>query len=325
MPIVVPLVALDVLVVALWCIATALAIALVMDKLSAILAGVPWVGGKLSDAVKSMAKAVTNAAGTLESGIDSVIGGAWHQLSRYLDKMFNQFEAHSAVILHLAKIVGHLAYTHSGLSSAVKAVSRTAHAALRLAHTLEREYKGIEHRVKTIERTLGHGIGDDVRAHVKALERTVHGIEKRVIPGLRHGIDVAEGEVTDLERWLGVKAGLSNLEWATALVATALAALGLGGLRCSTLGNLFGKRGCSLWSGLDDLLGLLFDAVIFTNLCDVLPAVETLFAPLEAPFVELIATAADAVCAQPSAGWVELSAPPLSLPAVYYTGPVPGN
>lgn len=325
MPIVVPLVALDVLVVALWCIATALAIALVMDKLSTILAGVPWVGGKLSDAVKSMAKAVTNAAGTLEKGIDSLIGGAWHQLSRYLDKLLNQFEAHSAVILHLAKIVGHLAYTHSGLSAGVKAASRTAHAALHLAHTLEREYKGIEHRVKSLEQAIGAGIGNDVRAHVKALERTVHGIETRVIPGLRQGINAAEGEVSDLERWLGVKAGTNSLDWAQALVATALAALGLGGLRCSTLGNLLGRRGCGLWSGLDDLLGLLLDAVLFVDLCNLLPELEALFAELEAPLVDLIATAADAACAHPPAGWVELSAPALSLPAVYYTGTVPGN
>ena len=325
MPIVVPLVALDVLVVALWAIATALAIALVMRKLSAILAGVPWVGGKLSDAVESMAKAITNAAGTIEGGIDHLIGGAWHQLSRYLEHALNQFEVHSAVILHLAKIVGHLAYSHSGLSAAVKAATRTAHAALHLAHTLEREYHGIEHRVKTIERTIGAGIGNDVRTRVRELEHELTGIRKRVIPGLRHGIATAEGEVSDLERWLGVKAGLSNLDWAQALVATALGALGLGGLRCSTLGNLFGKRGCGLWQGLDDLLSLLFDAALFVDLCNLLPELETLFAEFEAPLVRLIASAADAACAHPPGGWVELSATPLSLPAVYYTGPVPGN
>lgn len=324
MPIVVPLLGLDLVVVVLWAIATALAIALVMDKLSTILAGVPWVGGKLSDAVKSMAKAITNAAGTLEHGIDSIIGAAWHQLSRYLDKLFNQFEAHSSVILHLAKIVGHLIYTHSGLSAGVKAATRVAHAALHLAHTLEREYKGIEHRVKTIEREIGAGIGNDVRAQVKALEREVTGIEKRVIPGLRQGIQAAEGEVTDLERWLGVKAGLSNLDWAKGLVVAALAALGLGGLSCSTLGNLLRNRGCGLWSGLEDLLGLLFDAVIFTDLCGLLPEVETLFADLEAPIVDLVSSAADAACAHPPAGWAELKAPALSLPQVYYTGPAIG-
>ena len=325
MPIVVPLLGLDILVVVLWCIASALAIAIVMDKLSTILAGVPWVGGKLSDAVKSMAKAITNAAGTLEQGIDSIVGAAWHALARYIDKLFNQFVAHSAIILHIAQLVGHGLYSASGLRSLVRTVSHVAHAAYAGVKTLEREYHGIEHRVKVIEHTIGAGIGNDVRTHVKALERQLHGIERRVIPGLRQGIQTAEGELSDLERWLGVKAGLSNLDWAEALVATALAALGLGGLRCSTLGNLFGKRGCGLWQGLDDLLGLLFDAVIFTDLCGLLPEVETLFGELEAPLVGLVASAADAVCAQPSAGWVELSAPALSLPQVYYAGPVPGN
>lgn len=325
MPIVVPLVALDVLVVALWCLATALAIALVMDKLSSILAGVPWVGGKLSDAVKSMARAITNAAGTLEHGIDSAIGAAWHALSRYVDHLFNQFVAHSALILHLAELVGHGLYSVSGLRSFVKAIAYVAHAALHLANKLERQFHGIEHRVKTIEREIGKGIGADVLPRIKTLEHELTGIRKRVIPGLRHGIDVAEGEVTDLERWLGVKAGLSNLQWAEALVATALGALGLGWLRCATLSNLFGKRGCALWQGLDDLLGLLLDAVLVVDLCNLLPELETLFAEFEAPLVGLIASAADAACAHPPAGWVELAAPPLSLPAVYYTGPVPGN
>lgn len=325
MPIVLPLVALDVLVVALWCIAVALAIALVMDKLSSILAGVPWVGGKLSDAVRSMAKAITNAAGTIEGGIDHLIGGAWHALSRYMDHLWSQFAAHSAVFLHIARIVGHLVHANAGIRALVHSVTGIAHGVSHAVKRLEREYHGIEHRVKTIEREIGRGIGHDVRIRVKALERELTGIEQRVIPGLRQGIKAAEGEVTDLERWLGVKAGLSNLDWAKALVLTALGALGLSGLRCSTLGNLFGKRGCGLWQGLDDLLGLLFDAVFLVDLCLMLPELEALFAEFEGPLVSLISTAADAACAHPPAGWVELAAPSLSLPAVYYTGPVPGN
>lgn len=320
MPIVVPLLGLDILVVVLWAIATALAIALVMDKLSTILAGVPWVGGKLSDAVKSMAKAITNAAGTLEHGIDSIVGAAWHALSRYIDKLFNQFVAHSALILHLAQLVGNGIYSASGLRALVHTAVRVAHAAQAGVKTLEREYHGIEHRVKTIEREIGAGIGDDVRAQVKALEHEVTGIEKRVIPGLRQGIQAAEGEVTDLERWLGVQAGLSNLDWAKGLVVAALAALGLGGLSCSSLFNLLGKRGCGLWNGLEDLFGLFLDAIIFTDLCGFLPEAEALFAELEAPLVDLVSSAADAACAHPPAGWTQLTAPALVLPKVYYTG-----
>jgi hypothetical protein len=239
--------------------------------------------------------------------------------------MFQQFEAHSALILRLAHLVGHGIASIPGLRSLVHAASRTAHAALHLAHVLEREYKGIEHRVKTIERELGAGIGNDVRTRVTELEHEFGHLERKVIPGLRQGIQAAEGEVTDLERWLGVKAGLSNLDWAKGLVLAALGALGLSGFTCSLFQSLFGKRGCGLWSGLDDLLGLFLDAVLFVDLCALLPELESLFAAFEAPLVEVIATAADAACAQPASGWVELAAPPLVLPQVYYAGPVPGN
>jgi len=324
-PIVVPLVALDVLVVALWCLAVALAIALVMDKLSSILAGVPWVGGKLSDAVKSMAKAITNAAGTLEHGIDSAIGAAWHALSRYVDHLFNQFVAHSSLILHLAEVVGKHVYSISGLRAFVKSIAYVAHAALHLANKLERQYHGIEHRVKTIEREIGAGIGADVLPRIKTLEREVTGIEQGVIPDLRAGIKTAEGEVTQLENFIKAIPGTRYLDWAAGIVTAALGLEVWNLLRCTFLRNLWGNRGCGLWQGLDDLLGLLFDAVLFVDLCNMLPLVEGLFAEFEAPLVDLIASAADAACAHPPAGWTELSAPALSLPAVYYTGPVPGN
>lgn len=314
MPIVVPLVGLDLLVVVLWAIATALAIALVMDKLSTILAGVPWVGGKLSDAVKSMARAISNAAGSLESGIDSVIGGAWHALARYMDKLFEQFVAHSSVLLHLARLVGHLAYSGSGLRALVHAATRVAHAALSLGHSLERKFHGIEHRVRVIEREIGAGIGDDVRAEVKALERTVHGIQKRVIPELRTGIQTAEGEVTQLENFIKAIPGTRYLDWAAGIVA---AALGLGFLnlfRCpSFLGKTLG-RGCGLWDGLEELFGLFLDAVLLADLCSVIPEAEALFAEVEAPLATLISEAAHAVCAQPPAGWGPIPTPTLYLP-----------
>lgn len=314
MPIVVPLVALDLLVVVLWAIATALAIALVMDKLSAILAGVPWVGGKLSDAVKTMARAVANAAGTLEHGIDGIIGAAWHALARYMDKMFSQFVAHSALLLHIAKLVGNGVYSISGLRALVHRVSHVAHAAYAGVKTLEREYHGIEHRVRVIEREIGAGIGNDVRAHVKALERWEHGVQTRVIPDLRAGIKTAEGEVTQLENFIKAIPGTRYLDWAAGIVTAALG-LGIVNLfRCPTfLGKTLG-RGCGLWDGLESLFGLFLDAVLLADLCQVIPAAEALFADVEAPLAALISDAANAVCARPPAGWGPLSTPNLYLP-----------
>lgn len=269
MPIVVPLIALDVLVVALWAIALALAIALIMDKLSAILAGVPWVGGKLSDAVQTMSRAITNAAGHLIGGIDAIVGAAWHALARYIDKGLNEFVAHSAVLLHLARLIGSHVYSISGLKALVHSASTVAHAALKLAHTLEREYHGIEHRVKVIERELGHGIGNDVRTAVHDLEGEVGHIERKVIPGLRHGIATAEAELSDLERWLGVTSAIKFADWAAGLVLTALASLGFGFLRCSAWRGLGSRLTCGMGQLLLDLLEGAIAVMVVEDICSI--------------------------------------------------------
>lgn len=267
MPIVVPLLALDVIVVALWCIALALTITLIMNKLSAILNGVPWVGGKLSDAVQSMSRAITNAAGTLMGGIDAAIGAAWHALARYIDKWLNEFVAHSAVLLHLARLIGGHIYTVSGLRSTVRGIAYVSHAALVLADKLAREYKGIEHRVKVIERELGHGIGNDVRTRVNELEHGLGRIERKVIPGLRHGIAAAEGELTDLERWLGITFPARFADWASALVLTAISALGYGFLRCSAWRGLGSRLTCGIGQLLLDLLEGAIAVMVVEDIC----------------------------------------------------------
>ena len=323
MPIVVPLVALDVLVVALWCIAVALAIALVMDKLSSILSGVPWVGGKLSDAVKSMAKAISNAAGSLEGGIDHFVGGAWHALARLMDKLWTQFVEHSSIALQIAHLVGSIIHAQSALRHLVHSITGVAHGIGSAVRTLEREYHGIEHRVKALEREIGAGIGNDVRTEVKALEREYHGIEKRVIPDLRAGIKTAEGEVTALENFIKAIPGTRYLEWAAGIVT---AALGIGVVnlfRCPTFLSKTLGRGCGLWDGLEELFGLILDALVLADLCDALQWLEQGFAEVEGPLVALIADAADALCAQPPSGWATFAVEPGPLPPAQTLGALP--
>src|SRR5579864_5917296 len=98
-----------------------------MDKLSSILAGVPWVGGRLSDAVRSMAHAISNAAGTLENGIDAIVGAAWHALARYLDNLWSQVAAHSAIFVQLAHLVGRLLHAQAGLRAIEHGLTGAAH------------------------------------------------------------------------------------------------------------------------------------------------------------------------------------------------------
>lgn len=323
MPVVVPLLALDILVVALWCIALALAAAIIMDKLSTILAGVPWVGGKLSDAVKSMAQALTNAAGSLEHGIDSIVGAAWHALSRYIDKLFNQFVTHAAIIAHIAEIVGSHIYSISGLKSFVKSVAYAAHAALKLADKLEKEYHGIEHRVRTIEHELAAGIGNDVRTSVdelvkweKAARAQIKSLEGEV--GQAVPVDLA-----DAERFLGIKPGIRWLDWAAGIVTAALGLEVWNLLKCGVLRNLWNSRGCGLWSALEDLLGLFADAIIFADLCQIGAWVNEIFGPIEGLIVGLISDAANAACAKPPASFATFAVEPGTLPPAQSTGTLP--
>lgn len=310
----IPFVAIDVLLVVLWTIAAALAIALIMDKLASILAGVPWVGGKLSDAVKSMAQAITGACGQLLSGTESVVGGGLHWLARHFETWLNQFVAHATVLARLAQIVGNAVYDVSGLRALVHGLTRLYHGIEHRVKALEREWHGIEHRVKVLEQDVAKGIGSDVLPRIKTLEREIGRVERQTIPAIRSDVATAENNITALGEYIRANFLSDTTDAITAAVAVGLAALGLGGLRCNSLLNSLRKRGCGLWSGLEDLFGLLIDGLIFLDLCHVIPTIEGLFADLEAPLVDLVSAAANAACAHPPSGWVELPAPTIYGP-----------
>jgi hypothetical protein len=309
----------------LWTIAAALAIALIMSKIGGVLQSVPVVGGPLGGAVKSIARAVTNACGALMGGIEQLVGAGLHLLARYLDKYFSQFVVHASLIAHLAHIVGRELYHVTGIGAIVHRLTKVVHVVLHRFVVLGREVYRLRHRVVRLEHDLAVGIGDDVLPRIKSLDRELAKVEHKVIPAIESDVAAVEGEVGALRRWIADHIPIAGTEAFTAAVAIALGLLGLGGLRCNSLKETLGRRGCGLWQGLEDLLGLLFDAALFVDLCHLLPELELLFAQFEAPLVSLIASAADAACAHPPGGWVELEAPALSLPPVYYAGPVPGN
>lgn len=320
-----PLVAIDVLVVVLWTIAAALAIALIMSKVGAAFQSVPVVGSAIAGASKSVAKAITSACGSLMGGIEHLVGAGLHLLGRYLDRQLEGLVADATLIKQLAELVGGALYRVSGLRALVNQLSRATHNVLHRFVAEGRLIGRLIHRVKTLEHDLHTGIGEDVLPRIKSLDRELAKVEHKVIPAIEADVASVESDVSALRRWITANLPAVGTDAFATAIAVALGLLGLGGLRCSTLLNSLRNRGCGLWQGLEDLLGLLFDAVVLVDLCNLLPIVEAAFAELEAPVVDLIAASANAVCAQPSAGWVELAAPPLSLPAVYYTGTAPGN
>lgn len=323
MPEVLPLVALDVLLVVLWVIAIALLIAVIMGYVAGKLRGLPTPLNQIAGPVASLAEGISSACWKAVKTAEAGVGAAWHAMARYLEKALSQFVAHSAIILHLAQLVGSGLYSVSGLRALVHTLSHVAHAAYSGVKTLEREYHGIEHRVKVIERELAGGIGNDVRTAVRDLEKEYTGLEKRVIPDLRAGIKTAEGEVTQLENFIGAIPGTRYLDWAAGIVAAALGTGFLSFFRCpSFLGNILG-RGCGFWNALEDILGLLADAILFADLCEVPTWINEIFGPIEGFLVGLISDAANAACAKPPASYAYPAALPAQLPPPQSIGTLP--
>lgn len=304
MPVALPLVELGVLALVLWVLATALAIALVMNKVGDVFKGIPVVGGAIAGAVKSVAQAITAAAGALENGVDRLIGASWHLLSRFADVLWNQIASQAHLLAQIAELLGGQLAHVTGLSSLVHRLERAFHGIEHGIKTLTREWHGIDRRVSKIEHEIARGIGHDLRITVAGLKTEVTDLEKNVIPGLRQGIKVAEGEVTTLENFIDAIPGTKYLDWAAGVVAAGLGLSLFNLFKCPTFLNKTLGRGCGLWNGIEDIFSLFLDAVLFIDLCKIVPEATRLFSEFEAPLVDLISGAANAACAQIPADWV---------------------
>jgi hypothetical protein len=256
-PLALPLVALDVLVLALWVIAAALAIALIMRKVGALFRTIPVVGSYIAGAADAVAQAVTNAAGTLEHGIDALIGASWHLLSRFTDKLWQEIESHSVALHEVSSLVARLVslYHHIRVLAS-HAISTVEHVPANL-RSVTRSLSHLAHRVKVLEHDVGKGIGEDVLPRIKSLDRELTHLERKVIPKIRAEAQAAENEVGQLTRYIAdnfVGNATADIE---AAVAIGLGALGLSGLRCDSNPFKNNPNACGLWNDLSSLLGLV--------------------------------------------------------------------
>jgi uncharacterized protein (UPF0335 family) len=321
-PIVLPLVALDVLVLVLWTIAIALAIALVMRKVGDVFRPIPVVGGHIAGAVDSVAQVISNAAGSLEHGADRLAGAAWHQLARYMDHLWTQLVAHSGAFVQMAQELLRHAHALARLRALVHKAVGQAEAFIPRVKTLEREWHGIEHRVKALERDLATGIGHDLRIEVKALDREVTGLEHKVIPSIRAAENALAHDISALGEYIRSHFLSSATDAITAAVAVGLAALGLAGLRCSNFRSLLSRFGCGLGTLLNDLLGLVIAGIFLEGVCEFLPLIEGAFGAVVGPITHLLNEVPLGACESRPSGWATLSVDSGPLPPAQTLGPL---
>lgn len=276
---------------------------------------VPLLGGALRGALVSVEQSISNALGSVENGIDALIGASWHRLAQLTDWLWKELKGHATLLATLAATLAGFGNVLAAIRALVHHTTHAGAGTSARVKTLERELHGIEHQVRTLERDVSKGIGHDVLPRLKSLDRELNRVENKTIPAIEAADAQASSAISDLWTWIHKTIPIPGTDAFTAAVAVALG-LGVWNLfRCPTfLGKTLG-RGCGLWNALEDVLGLLADAVIFADLCRIIPEATTLFGEFEAPLTDLISSAANAVCATQTDPAGTLPAPSLYLPA----------
>lgn len=276
---------------------------------------IPGAGGAVEGWIRSAEQAVANALGTAEHGIDAAIGASWHMLARYTEWLWREIRGNAALLLDLALSISPIAKAIAAIRALVHHLHGTSQVQSAKVKTLEREFHGIDAKLERVQRQL-RGIDDlGVGKRLGQVEQEIASIETQTIPAIQQADSDAASAISNLYEWAKGKAALLGVGTFSLAVAGALDALGLGGLRCPSFLRSLNNRGCGLFNGLEDILGLFVDLFIITDLCEVIPLLETAYADVAAPAVAALTEAIDSMpCVtghQPPA----LIVPRLHLPA----------
>lgn len=241
-----------------------------MLKLGQQMQGVPGIGGLIASAARAIGHGINVAFSAILGGVESFVGGSFHAAALLFDLTWDVLRGTPAVLAHMARIIGTLAYHVTGLHALVVYVHSFVHEINRVVIRLNREYVGIEHGIKTIEHELAKGIGEDVLPRIGHLERELSHLRNKVIPSIRSTADAAEQEASEalgkIES-IPIPAGVKT--WGEA-IGLGLVAEGLSWLFCRA--NPFNRNAnaCGQLGDLSDLLGLIvaieaaldFDALV---------------------------------------------------------------
>jgi hypothetical protein len=268
---------------------------------------VPLIGGLLAGAFHAIAQPVSNILGTALQGIDGAMGTTWHLLARVVEWTGRELVGLANSTALIAKHIQDL-ITYALFNELRKLVLHAIHALTHAGSVVLKE-------TVVINKRIAHGVEHRVLPGLKALEHAI----AHTIPGelgaLRHGERVLERDVTALQKWVRAH---PFAWWTTAFagaVAVALTRLGLEWIKCDAAKSVFSKRGCNLWNDLDALLGMLGTGLLLTNICSVIPLLESAFSTIAAPLVSTLASAGAGLCLPGSSPPAALPVPQLSVPS----------
>jgi hypothetical protein len=284
---------------------------------------IPGLGGLTASGLRAVEQDLDNKLGSIEHGIDALMGASWHRFAELNEWMWRELKQHTLIGQLIAWEVKELANAYHHLRNLAHDAHDIADVLRHPVRELQHLYHGIEQRVRQIEHDVSKGIGDDVLPRLKTLDREIDRIEHKVIPSIRAAEREADAAISDLYEWAKGKASLLGVGTFALAVAAALEALGLGGLRCPQFSNLLRKYGCGLGTLLDGIIGLLGALFVVESVCTFLPYIEDAFGAVVGPIVNLLTEVPLGACEKPPSGWATLNVAAGPLPPAQTLGPFP--
>jgi hypothetical protein len=274
---------------------------------SSAVSWIPWVGSAAASGLHKAEQHVVNVFTVPIEKTQAALGWSWHLQARLIDWLGREINSHANLLLTLASVmpgVGFVTQIYHDLLLAKQAVAR-------LLHTVTHLHGSV---VNPLARELTQ-LNRWTHTRVKALDHAIDVTIPKDIAGLRTRTKTIEGELARL--WKAIRtneAALATTAFVGA-VALAMSRLGMGWLRCNTATQFGKKYGCSAWTRLDELLGLLGGALLITNICAVIPLIEEAFTVVAAPLIGTLSGVGAGLCSPGSSAADPLTPPQLYLPA----------
>jgi hypothetical protein len=221
----------------------------IFGTVAGILSLVPLVGDITAGVIHDAERAISHALGAGIATIEGAVGHQFHNLARICVHWFHVMENTALVAWEEAKFLTGLPTLRELGHITRELVNKIAHAEAVAQADLKAAVRKLEAEIPALPRHLAQ--------RLTALEHAIADTIPREIKTARDRAKEAERGVAQLWDWTR---NLATNPAIVAAVATAIAALGLVGidlLKCDESKRVSDTRGCSVWSAMDDLLGLL--------------------------------------------------------------------
>lgn len=290
----------------------------VFGGIAKLLGWVPVFGLVLSSPINDVYKWLDSELGAVVLALDKRVGHYFHVFAAEVSWVGREIKEGAIALYQLAEFTNVLVPLWL-LNQAKQQLGRAIDWA---AHEAE------------VEAVRVYGIArKGIDASLRPLVGYVHGLERQIehvldpqIAGIRTNERLFGRTVTSIRRQLRTLTEATVGAGAAALVATALAQLGLSWIKCRNWKRL-GRGVCGLPTNwISDLLGLVTDFLVLTDICSVIPWLEDAFSATAAPLVSALTTAGAGICNPNAKHPPTMNAPaPPAVPLYLTTLAVPGS